>query len=60
MNDVKKNIDQGMGESELTNLLSDSNSEMLKNLVMCEPEIEQIQKMVNSEIGQVESLAKSN
>jgi hypothetical protein len=31
-----------MGEAEITNLLSDKNSEQLKNLVMCEPEIEAI------------------
>ena len=49
-----------MSEQEVNSLLNDQDGELLRNLITCEPEIENIQKLVNVYIAEVENLSKSN
>ena len=63
MNDLKKKIDTQMSADEVKNLLpseTGDESEMLRNTMICEPEIEDIQKKLNKHIADLEELAKSN
>ena len=63
MNDLKKRIDTNMDEDEIKGLIGDPQENeniMLKNQLVCEPEIEKIQQVVTRHIEDVEQLAKQN
>lgn len=51
-----------MQENEISSLLESTEGDglLLKNIFVCEPEIEEIQKKVGKQIEEVEGLAKSN
>ena len=61
MNDFKRRIDTQMSESEIKNMTEDGKiSTVLKTQLVCEDEIDTIQKQVSKQLQEMSSLAKSN
>lgn len=48
LEDLKKKVDTEMAEAMVDNLVNDDqNNEKLQNLILCEPDVENMQKIVN-------------
>ena len=57
MRDLKRKIDTTMDEQEIESISESKDDLMLKNLLICEPDIEAIQKTINKNIQEVEELS---
>lgn len=57
LRDLKKRIDTTMDDQEITSISSSKDDVLLKNLLICEPDIEAIQKTINKNIQEVEQLS---
>lgn len=55
--DLKRKIDTTMDEQEIESISESKDDLMLKNLLICEPDIEAIQKTINKNIQEVEELS---
>lgn len=57
--DFKRRIDTSMSNEEISKLLNDD-QQWLRTFISQEPEIEQIQKLLNTYLTDIEDLSKSN
>ena len=60
LNDLKKKVDTEMGQTMIESILQDEEGEKLRDLVICEPEIEQMQKIVNDKTKSLKEVAEEN
>ena len=57
--DLKRRIDTNMSADEVEKLLTD-NQEWLRTTMSCEPEIEDVQKLLNAYLNDIEDISKTN
>jgi len=60
LNELKKNIDTTMPEAQLESMLAEDDNEKLRTLILCEPDVEQMQNIVNKRVAKLKELAESN
>lgn len=61
LEDLKKKVDTEMAETMIDNLVNDDqNNEKLQNLILCEPDVENMQKIVNEKAKSLKQVAQEN